>query len=138
HHAGIIVAVLVIYGYWRVADVPAALGGLVLVTLNIGWLALAAAIASARFRDVPQLDTSVMQFTMFLTPVFWLPDRFPERHVVLAVNPFYHMLQVVRAPLMGQAVDPLSYGVLVGMAAVGWVVAFALFARTLRRIVHYL
>lgn len=138
HHAVIIVGVLALYGYWRSADVVAALAGLVLVTLNIGWLALAAAIASARFRDVPQIVTSVMQFAMFLTPVFWLPDRFPDRHAVLAFNPFHHMLQVVRAPLMGQNVDPLSYAVLIGMAVAGWAIAFSLFARTRRRIVHYL
>jgi ABC-type polysaccharide/polyol phosphate export permease len=138
HHAVIIVAVLVIYGYWRRADVPAAAAGLVLLVVNIGWMALLAGIASARFRDIPQIVTSIMQFAMFLTPVFWTPDRFPGRHAVLAFNPFYHLLQAVRAPLLGQPVDPLTYAVLIGMALAGWALAFGLFARTRRRIVHYL
>jgi hypothetical protein len=35
-------------------------------------------------------------------------------------------------------VEPLTYIVLVTMAVVGWVATFAIFARTRRRIVHYL
>jgi ABC-type polysaccharide/polyol phosphate export permease len=97
-----------------------------------------AAIASARFRDVPQIVTSIMQFAIFVTPVFWTPDRFPERHAVLAFNPFYHMLAAVRSPLLGQPVDSLSYGVLIGLAVAGWAASFSVFALTRRRIVHYL
>jgi ABC-type polysaccharide/polyol phosphate export permease len=79
-----------------------------------------------------------MQFAIFMTPVFWTPERFPERHAVLLLNPFNHMLQVVRAPLLGKAVDPLSFALLAGLAVAGWAVTFSVFALTRRRIVHYL
>jgi ABC-type polysaccharide/polyol phosphate export permease len=138
HHLVIVVAVLVFYGYWRTADIPLALVGIALMVTNAAWVSLLAGIASARFRDIPQLVVSVMQFAIFMTPVFWLPDRFGENHAVLQFNPFYHLLQAVRAPLMGKVVDPGSYVVLVTMAVVGWGVTFAIFARTRRRIVHYL
>ena len=138
HHAVIIVVVLIFYGYWSAANLPLAAIGLLLLLVNTAWLSMLAAIASARFRDVPQIVISVMQFAIFVTPVFWTPDRFPERHAVLAFNPFYHMLQAVRAPLLGQHVDGLSYGVLVALAAIGWTATFAIFAATRRRIVHYL
>jgi hypothetical protein len=39
---------------------------------------------------------------------------------------------------MGQTVEPRTYVVLVSMALVGWLFTFAIFARTRRRIVHYL
>ena len=138
HHLVIIVGVLIFYGYWRVMNVPLAFAGLVLVLLNTSWISLLAAITSARFRDVPQIVVSVMQFAIFMTPVFWKPDAFPERHAFLALNPFYHMLQSVRGPLLGQSVDSLSWIVLVGMAVLGWSATFSLFAVTRRRIVHYL
>jgi ABC-type polysaccharide/polyol phosphate export permease len=138
HHLVIVAAVLIYYGAWRKADPPLALIGLILLLANTAWMSVMTGIASARFRDVPQIVISVMQFAMFLTPVFWPADRFPERHAVLAFNPFHHMLSVVRAPLLGQPVDGLSYLVLVVMALVGWAITFWIFAITRRRIVHYL
>ena len=106
--------------------------------LNASWASLLAGIASARYRDIPQIVISVMQFAIFMTPVFWLPDRFGKHQVFLDFNPFYHLLQAVRAPLLGQTVSGHSYVVLVTMAVVGWITTFLIFARTRRRIVHYL
>jgi ABC-type polysaccharide/polyol phosphate export permease len=57
---------------------------------------------------------------------------------VLDWNPFYHLLQAVRAPLLGETVAANSYVVLGAMALIGWGLTFAVFARTRRRIVHYL
>ena len=61
-----------------------------------------------------------------------------EHRGILDFNPFYHLLQAVRAPLMGAGVAPHTYLFLAGMAAVGWVLTFSIFAYTRRRIVHYL
>jgi len=138
HHMVIVVAVIAYSGHWKVANPLLALVGVLLLLLNAAWLSTIAGIASARFRDIPPIVMSVMQFAMFMTPVFWLPERFGDRHAVLDFNPFYHMLQAVRAPLMGQPVLPHTYVVLVSMAVLGWVFAFGVFARTRRRIVHYL
>lgn len=138
HHLVIVVVMLVMYGYWRKADVPLALIGVLLMLVNISWLSMLAGIASARFRDIPQIVTSVMQFAMFMTPVFWLPDRFGKHQAVLDSNPFYHLLHAVRGPLMGDVVKPHTYLVLVLLALAGWLVTFLVFARTRRRIVHYL
>ncbi len=138
HHLVIVVGMLAYYDYWKVADVPLALIGIVLMLLNASWMSLLAAIASARYRDIPQIVISGMQFAIFMTPVFWLPDRFGKHQVFLDLNPFYHLLQAVRAPLLGQTVHTTSYVVLVAMAVVGWLVTFAIFARTRRRLVHYL
>ena len=138
HHLVIVVAVLIYYDYWRVANVPVAAVGLVFLVLNTAWISMLVAIASARFRDIPQVVISVMQFAMFVTPVFWPVNRLGRHHIVLDLNPFYHMLEAVRAPLMGGTVAPHTYLFLAGMAAVGWGVTFSLFAYTRRRIVHYL
>jgi ABC-type polysaccharide/polyol phosphate export permease len=138
HHLVIVVAMLAFYGYWQTANVPLALVGVLLMLLNASWMSLLAAIASARYRDIPQIVVSVMQFAIFMTPVFWMPSRFGKHQVFLDINPFYHLLQAVRAPMLGQSVQTHSYVVLVTMAVVGWLVTFAIFARTRRRLVHYL
>ncbi|MBL8772037.1 MAG: ABC transporter permease [Phenylobacterium sp.] len=138
HHLVIVVAVLIFGGYWKVADPALALAGILLMLLNASWVSLLAGIASARYRDIPQIVGSVMQFAIFMTPVFWLPDRFGKHQVYLDLNPFYHLLQAVRGPLMGQPVLAHTWVVLVSMAVLGWGATFLIFARTRRRIVHYL
>jgi ABC-type polysaccharide/polyol phosphate export permease len=138
HHLVIIIAVLAVFGYWKVMNPAEAAAGFVLLVLNASWISMLVGIGSARFRDIPQIVMSVMQFAMFMTPVFWTPERFPERHAVLFFNPFYHMLNVVRAPMLGKHVDPASWLILIAMAVAGWALTFAVFANTRRRIVHYL
>jgi ABC-type polysaccharide/polyol phosphate export permease len=139
HHLLIVLVVLVYFGFWRVANYPVAILGLALLVLNIAWLSMLVAIASARFRDIPQIVISIMQFAQFMTPVFWMPDRIsPDHHAFFDLNPFYHLLEAVRAPLMGKGVAPHTYLFLAGMAVVGWAITFSIFASTRRRIVHYL
>jgi ABC-type polysaccharide/polyol phosphate export permease len=139
HHLVIVLAVLVYFGSWRTANYPVAAMGLVFLVLNAAWLSMLVAIVSARFRDIPQIVQSITQAAAIMTPVFWPPDRIPARyHLILDLNPFYHLLQAVRAPLVGQGVAPHTYLFLAGMAVVGWALTFSLFANTRRRIVHYL
>jgi len=139
HHLVIVVAVLVFYGYWRHTNLPGAAVGLVFLVVNAAWISMLVAIASARFRDIPQVVTSIMLFAIFVTPVFWPAERLMgARHAVLDFNPFYHMLEAVRAPLMGQAIAAHTYSFLAILALIGWSLVFSLFAVTRRRIVHYL
>lgn len=139
HHLVIVLGVLIYFGFWRTANYPVALLGLVLLVVNVAWISLLVAIVSARFRDIPQIVQSVTQAAAIMTPVFWVPDRIPPRyHLILDLNPFYHLLEAVRAPLMGAGVAEHTYLFLTGMAVAGWALAFSVFANTRRRIVHYL
>ena len=138
HHLVIVVGMLIFYGYWKTADAPMALLGLLLMLINVTWVSMLVGIASARYRDIPQIVVSIMQFAIFMTPVFWLPDRFGAHRAFLDLNPFYHMLQAVRAPLLGAPVAAHTYVALALMALLGWALTFSVFAQTRRRIVHYL
>jgi ABC-type polysaccharide/polyol phosphate export permease len=139
HHLVIVIAVLLYFGYWRRMNPVGGLVGLAFLVANTAWIAMLAAIAAARFRDIPQVVTSVMQFAIFVTPVFWPADHLQgPRRVVLDFNPFYHMLEAVRAPMMGATIAPHTYSFLALMALLGWSVTLAVFAVTRRRIVHFL
>lgn len=139
HHLVIVIAVLLYFGYWRTMNLPGGLVGILFLIANASWMSMLVGLTSARYRDIPQVVTSVMQFAIFITPVFWPADRLNgAKHVVLALNPFFHMLEAVRAPLMGAPIAPHTYGFLALMALVGWGCTFSLFAVTRRRIVHYL
>ena len=57
--------------------------------------------------------------------------------MVLDVNPFYHFIEVVRAPLLGQAPGLLSWIVVLSMTLGGWLVTFEFFRRHRRRIAYW-
>jgi len=138
HNVVIVVIVLIWFGYWRNMNIPVAVLGLVFLVANAAWAGMLAGIASARFRDVPQIVISVMQFAIFMTPIFWEPARLGTSRIFLSVNPFYYMVEAVRAPMMGANATPHTYSILALMALGGWAVTFGVFTRTRRRIVHYL
>jgi len=139
HHVVIIAVVLVWAGLWDKANYVMAAVGFAFLLVNVSWIAMLVAIISARFRDIPQAVASVTQAAAIMTPVYWPADRIPPKyHFILDFNPFYHLLETVRAPLVGKPVDANSYLVLTLMALIGWVLVFSLFANTRRRIVHYL
>ena len=138
HNLIIILLVLAIYRTANLLGGLLAIAGLAVVLLNVAWVGTLAGIISARFRDVPQIVGAMMQFSMFMTPVFWKPDQVGRRHMLLELNPFYYMLDIVRSPLLGGMMNPKTWPVLSIMAVLGWILAFSVFTGTRRRIVHYL
>ncbi|OZI32039.1 ABC transporter permease [Bordetella genomosp. 10] len=116
------------------------LPGFLLVTVNVAWVALILAVLCARYRDLPQIVASVLQVVFYLTPIMWMPSHLPARAALflLNLNPCYHLLQVVRAPLLGEAPSSLNWIVAVLMAVGGWAIALAVYGRYKRRIAYWL
>jgi lipopolysaccharide transport system permease protein len=92
----------------------------------------------ARFRDIPPIVGSVMQMAFFVTPVIWKPEQVgPSRQALLAVNPFYALLDLVRAPLLGHVPSlTLTASALVWSAAL-CLFSWTLFARVRGRIAFW-
>jgi ABC-type polysaccharide/polyol phosphate export permease len=111
-------------------------GLLLLLAIGI-WLALLLGVVSARFRDVPPIVGSVVQFLFFLTPIFWSPDLLPERMVLVSANPFYHMIEVVRAPLLGKVVALETWLALSVVAVAGGLFSLLFFSYFRRRVAYW-
>lgn len=59
-------------------------------------------VLGARFRDVQQLVTNLLQLLFFVTPIFWLPAALGAERAWLAFgNPIFAFIDIVRAPLLG-------------------------------------
>lgn len=97
--------------------------GLFLVVLNVAWIAFLAAMLSARYRDIPQVITSVMTIFYFISPVMWQPSLIPSgtAHLLLGLNPMYHLLQIIRLPILGQLPTVENWVLAIIFALVGWV-----------------
>ncbi len=65
-----------------------------------------------------------------------LPDHVPQ--ALIYWNPFYHFIQLVRAPLFGEAPSWLSWFAVIGIAIVGWTIAIAFFGKYRSRVAYWL
>lgn len=74
--------------------------GLILLGINACAAGLFLGMFCARFRDVPQVVTNVMQLAFFLSPVLWKPSLLGGNSVWLALNPFYSIMETLRGPLI--------------------------------------
>lgn len=117
-----------------------AVPGLLLLILNLAWLTLVCALICTRFRDMTQVFTNFLQVMFYLTPVMWMTRTLPERvpSLVYEVNPFYHLLQLVRMPLLGEYPDGISWIVALGVAVVGWTWAIIFFGKYRWRVAYWL
>ena len=114
--------------------------GFVLTALNLAWVALILAVLCARYRDLPQIVGSVLQVVFYLTPIMWMPSLLPQRAslYLLDLNPIFHLLEIVRAPLLGQLPNMTSWMVSSGLALIGWGLTLAIYGRYKRRIAYWL
>jgi len=111
--------------------------GFALFLANSAWLGLAAGILSTRYRDVPQVVGSAIQVVFFVTPIFWSIEAFPDRPEFVYLNPAFHLIEIVRAPLLGQAPNTISWWICSGLLAFGLPLTIALYRRSFARIPYW-
>ncbi len=115
-----------------------ALLGMVLIVVNITWVAFLLALVSVRFRDIPPMVASAVQVLFFVTPVIWSPERLGPMLGFLTLNPAYHMIEIVRDPLLGVPPSALSLAIAIGSAVIGWAAALAVYGRYQWRIAYWI
>jgi ABC-2 type transport system permease protein len=131
------VIVAVVFGIVPTIATVLVVPGLLLIVLNAFSIGLITSIVCARFRDVPQIIGALLQVVFFMTPILWKPELLTGRPFLVAGNPFYHFVEVVRAPLLGQAV-PLQSWLFVGaVTVIGWLLAIVVLGRYRRYIPYW-
>ena len=111
--------------------------GLFILLLNMFWIALLIGMLSARFRDIPQVVSSGLQILFFVTPIFWKADMLGEKKEYIEWNFLYHLMQVVRAPLMGELASSTDWIFCLSLLFIGCLVAFFFFAKFRSRISYW-
>ena len=108
--------------------------------MNMFWISLLLGVSCTRFRDMPQIVNSLIQVFFYITPVIWMPNALSSRSASLLVdpNPVYHLIQLVRAPILGSAPSGLDWGYSVAMALVGLMISSVFFGLYKRRIAYWL
>jgi len=117
-----------------------AIPGLILTTLTLAWVALLAGVLCTRYRDLSQMVASVLQITFYVTPIIWMPSMLSggREFTFLDINPFYHLIEVVRAPILGVAPTLTNWLVSIGISLVGWAITLAVYGKYRSRISYWL
>ena len=104
-------------------------------------LATLLAYLGARFRDIPHMLGLVFQALWFISPVYFEASMFRAGHLDALVdyNPVYHLLQLVRAPLLHGA-WPTATNYLFCLATIAALILLAVATgwRAERRVILYL
>jgi lipopolysaccharide transport system permease protein len=96
---------------------------------------------NAHYRDTSPLAASLMQVLFYVTPIIWPAEIARERGAgwVVDINPFYHLLEIIRQPLLNsRPAAGLDYAVTGLVIVVLGVVAAYMLAYYHRRIIFYL
>jgi lipopolysaccharide transport system permease protein len=138
HNVLVIVVVDVVFRVWPGWHGLLALPGLFLWGINALALVLLLGTFCARFRDILPIVSSVMQIAFFVSPIIWNQDQLGSGQWVLPFNPFFSLLEIVRAPLLG-ALPGLTIWLSAALySIVLWVLAWGLFTRARGRIAFWI
>lgn len=137
HNFAIYVIVIIVFqinpGYNILYALPA-----VALYIIIGlWTSLLLGILCARFRDIAMMIGSLVQIMFFFTPVIWSADIIPDRQWVVEFNPFFHLIEIARAPLLGNTPRWESWVISAVITLIGITITFGFFRRYRSRVVYW-
>lgn len=137
HNAVIYVVVVVVFDITLGWSLLLVIPGLFLLLANAIWSTTLLGILSARFRDLPQIVASILQVAFFITPIIWMPEAISNRRLLVEGNPFYHFIELIRAPLLGHPPTLMNWSMVLAITLGGWVGTFLFYRRFHSRIAYW-
>ncbi|RVW00852.1 galactan export ABC transporter permease subunit Wzm/RfbD [Rhodococcus spongiicola] len=135
HNLLIYVILLVAFGVWRHLSWTSltAIPAFGLLILNALWVSIVFGIFATRYRDIAPILGSLTLLLFVLTPIMWSTqaleaqgEEVARRAKIAELNPLFHFLDIVRAPMIGQDQDAYHWYIVLGFTVFGW--ALALYA----------
>lgn len=138
HDFPIYVVLIAYFGSWPGVAVLFAIPGFLLLSFNAALITVTLGMASARFRDVPRIITSLTQIVFLITPILWTPEMLGSQIHLAYGNPFFHLIEIVRRPLLGTLPAVETVWVTLLITALNLIVTLVLFSRYRARIAYWL
>lgn len=137
HNFVIYFGILVYFQIWPGVAALYAIPGFLLVTVNGALTSMYLGMMSARFRDIPQIVASFIQIVFFITPIMWKPELLGGHEDLIRFNPFFHLVEIVRAPLLGQLPSAGNYLAVALITTLNAIFAILFFVRFRARISYW-
>jgi len=139
HNLVAAVAACLIFGVAPTAAIWLLPATLAILLVGLSGLAIVLAVIGTRFRDVGPILGILLQLTFFMTPILWRPTDLPHAGKWwVSINPVYHLIEVVRGPLLGAAPAALSLAIAAATALLLVTAAALLYRRTQHHIPYWL
>lgn len=139
HNMFVILAVFIVCGQQINYEILWFIPGFILLILNSFWVSVVLGIFATRYRDLASIVGSIIMLTMFVTPIMWKPDMLAgNRKIIATLNPFAHMISLVRDPLLGQAPSLESYLVIGGIFVLGFLSSLWMYRKYINRVVFWM
>ena len=110
-------------------EVVLALPALLLLILNGVWVAMFFGMVATRFRDVAPLLEALVQLAFYVTPIVWTTrtleaqgGEVAAQARIVEINPLFHYLEIVRAPLLGNHVELYHWLIVLACTVVGIII----------------
>jgi len=146
----LVLLLMAVFGMVPTSALLLFLPGLALLLVACLGIIVLVGLLCARFPDLHQVLQIAVRLAFFVTPILWdasmLQQPVTEAEtldrgaVVVAYvdfNPFYHLLEIVRAPLLGQLPSSHSWVFVAVLTLAIWCVAVPLFVRWRPRVVYW-
>ena len=87
----------------------------------------------ARYADFAELLRTIMRLGFFVTPIIWVPGAAGGKAGIIGpfiyANPFYYLIEIIRAPLVYGHVPWFEVGVVAAAVPIIWMLASLAYAR---------
>lgn len=103
----IVIAVMVIFNSPITANTFLFIPGMILLFFNLIWVSTLISLVATRYQDAQLIINSIMPLVFLITPVMWYPEMVEARAWLVDFNPFAHLINIVRMPLL-DAVPPIQ------------------------------
>ncbi|OXX36966.1 ABC transporter permease [Vibrio sp. V09_P4A23P171] len=138
HSLPVVILIMIAMGNKLSLEIFLVIPGIVLLFLNLIWMSIISAILCTRYRDVLPIVGNIIQVAFFFTPIMWSKDLLKDRAWAADINIFHHMIEIIRAPILGQQVVLISWVINVVMIVVGFTLAQVLLKKYRNRIAYWL
>jgi ABC-type polysaccharide/polyol phosphate export permease len=140
HNLVIFPIVLLIFAVWPGRTVLLWPLGLAVAVFSLSGAALILGILSIRYRDVPNIVNAVLTVAFYSTPVIWMKENVGNNPIVDAMvnfNPLYHLLSIMRLPMIGRYPTFENWTWALASGVVFWTIALILFQKYQNRIAYW-
>jgi lipopolysaccharide transport system permease protein len=137
HSLPLIVVVFAAMGHMPGWEAFMIIPGLVLLGVNAFAACIFLGMVCARFRDIGQIVTNIMQLAFFMTPVIWKVELLGPKAALLFLNPFYPILETIRGPLVEGGTSPAIWIAAVLYTLLHCSIALAFFIRFRSRVAFW-
>lgn len=138
HSLPVVVIFMLVFGHMPTFEMILVIPGLLILLLNAVWSSIVFGILCARFRDVAPIIGNLFQVFFFVTPVMWRAVDLKDRAWVAEFNPFYHLIEIIRDPILGIQVPKESWVWSIGLMVLGFCFAQYLMIRCRDRVAYWL